>query len=78
MLMTNSYSADKWGLYTTTQASSDGEEEGRSALISLLTPPLWMRPVRTYVFALEEYERGETDLIEMEVDTGDAHPRLSH
>ena len=26
------------------------------------------------VFALEEYERGETDLIEMEVDTGDAHP----
>ena len=29
------------------------------------------------VLALEEYERGETDLIEMEVDTGDAHPRRS-
>ena len=29
------------------------------------------------VFALEEYERGETDLIEMKVDTGDAHPRRS-
>ena len=28
--------------------SSDGEEEGRSALISLLTPPLRMQPVRTY------------------------------
>ena len=27
------------------------------------------------VFALEEYERGETDLVEMEIVTGDAHPR---
>ena len=27
------------------------------------------------VFALEEYERGETDLVEMEIDTSDAHPR---
>ena len=27
------------------------------------------------VFALEEYERGETSLVEMEIDTGDAHPR---
>ena len=26
------------------------------------------------VFALEEYERGETSLVEMEIDTGDAHP----
>ena len=28
-----------------------------------------------YAFCLEEGERGETDLIEMEIDTGDAHPR---
>ena len=27
------------------------------------------------VFALEEHERGETDLVEMEIYTGDAHPR---
>ena len=27
------------------------------------------------VFALEEYEGGETDLVEMEIVTGDAHPR---
>lgn len=27
------------------------------------------------VFALEEYERGETSLVEMKLDTGDAHPR---
>ena len=28
-----------------------------------------------HVFALEEYERGETNLVTMEIDTGDAHPR---
>ena len=27
------------------------------------------------VFALEEHERGETNLVKMEIDTGDAHPR---
>ena len=26
-------------------------------------------------FCLKEYERGETDMIEMEIDTGDAHPK---
>ena len=26
-------------------------------------------------FALEEHERGETDLMEMNIDTGDAEPR---
>ena len=26
------------------------------------------------VFALEEYERGETKLVEMDINTGDAHP----
>ena len=26
------------------------------------------------VFALEEYECGETDLVKMEINTGDAHP----
>ena len=28
-----------------------------------------------HAFCLEEGERGETDLIRMEIDTGDAHPR---
>jgi hypothetical protein len=28
-----------------------------------------------YVFSLEEGERGETDLVEMEIDTGDANPK---
>ena len=29
------------------------------------------------VFSLEENERGETDLVQLEIDTGDAHHRDS-
>ena len=32
-------------------------------------------PQLPHVFALEEYECGETSLVEMELDTGDAHLR---
>ena len=28
-----------------------------------------------HIFSLEEGERGETDLIQMEINTGDAHPK---
>ena len=28
-----------------------------------------------HIFSLEEGERGETDLVQMEIDTGDAHPK---
>ena len=48
--------------------------------LETLTPPqqqelLDFLTEHHHVFALEEYERGETSLVEMEIDTGDAPPR---
>ena len=72
-------------LRVTTSAESQLESERKKKLREMLTEPdlpdnekcavLDFLVTHHDVFSLEEGERGETDLIEMEIDTGDAAPK---
>ena len=58
-----------------------GEKSSVKIIGDLELPPAEQEAFQSFLaahhhaFCLEEGERGETDLIRMEIDTGDAHPR---
>ena len=74
-----------WGEERREGERSEGEYRRQKKLKEVLSEPdfpdqekrvlMEFLTVNHHIFSLEEGERGETDLVQMEIDTGDAHPK---